>query len=438
MAIISLRKGLTPVVAIILLLLITISITGAAFLFFSRVTETSAQAGEEQLQEQASQSGGLPRILAVDKNKVHVKNIGSVPLTNPTFFVAGTKVDVTGPPSLAPGEFGTYLLDEVQLAPLPQVAEVKIATAGFSDSIIATIKDIVASIVSMGTVLTTGMLVAGDPAISFHDSAGNDLAIITDAGDMGIGTTSPGQKLDVAGQIHATGDICTDLAGGTCLSTAGGGGITGSGISNYVAKFTGASAVGNSQIFDNDGNVGIGTTAPAGLLHLNSSLGAGVLRVENTTGASLLFVNGTTGRVGIRTTTPGGQLHVVESVAGVAATLIVDQTSSGGEAMSIAAGLTAIGLQFSNTGDFTFSSNSISTIRTGGSSGAVQRFIVRGSSGNVGIGTTPNARLHVAGGDVAITTQGNGIILRATDGTNCYRVTVNNAGTLSTTLVACP
>ena len=59
--------------------------------------------------------------------------------------------------------------------------------------------------------------------------------------------------------------------------------------------------------------------------------------------------------------------------------------------------------------------------------------------GNVGIGTTsPNARLHVSGGDAALTTQGNGLILRATDGANCYRVTVNNAGILTTTLVTCP
>jgi hypothetical protein len=38
---------------------------------------------------------------------------------------------------------------------------------------------------------------------------------------IGIGTPNPTQKLDVVGQIHATGDICTDAGGGKCLSSGG-------------------------------------------------------------------------------------------------------------------------------------------------------------------------------------------------------------------------
>ena len=38
--------------------------------------------------------------------------------------------------------------------------------------------------------------------------------------------------------------------------------VTGTGTTNYVPKFTGSTSLGNSQIFDNGTNVGIGTTSP--------------------------------------------------------------------------------------------------------------------------------------------------------------------------------
>jgi len=43
------------------------------------------------------------------------------------------------------------------------------------------------------------------------------------------------------------------------------------GTTNYIAKFTGASTAGNSQIFDNGQYVGIGTTTPSARLHVIDS-----------------------------------------------------------------------------------------------------------------------------------------------------------------------
>jgi len=46
-----------------------------------------------------------------------------------------------------------------------------------------------------------------------------------------------------------------------------------SGTTNYVSKFTGANTIGNSQIFDNGTNVGVGTTTNSYKLQVNGSIG---------------------------------------------------------------------------------------------------------------------------------------------------------------------
>ena len=105
-------------------------------------------------------------------------------------------------------------------------------------------------------------------------------------GNLGIGVAVPTVKLDVSGAglfsssvtassfIKSGGTSAQLLAGdgsvvtaGTNITISGGtisssGGLSGSGTTNYVAKFTGSSAIGNSLIFDNGTNVGIGTTSP--------------------------------------------------------------------------------------------------------------------------------------------------------------------------------
>lgn len=59
---------------------------------------------------------------------------------------------------------------------------------------------------------------------------------------------------------------------GQSVSSGGAGTITGSGTTNYVAKFTGATAIGNSQIFDDGTNVGIGITGSfLGKVHIKGT-----------------------------------------------------------------------------------------------------------------------------------------------------------------------
>lgn len=80
---------------------------------------------------------------------------------------------------------------------------------------------------------------------------------------------------------------------GTTQSTAGGGGggVSGSGTTNYIPKFTGASSIGNSTIYDNGGNVGFNTTSMVGSANF-------VAKSLNTTGYGGMYLDmgGTSGR----------------------------------------------------------------------------------------------------------------------------------------------
>jgi hypothetical protein len=69
--------------------------------------------------------------------------------------------------------------------------------------------------------------------------------------------------------------------------------------------------------------------------------------------------------------------------------------------------------------------------------------LVRGNNSFVGIGLhdppaiLPRSRLHVFNGDINIEQIGSGIILKSPNG-QCWRVTIDNAGNLVRTAIACP
>src|SRR5579863_2400977 len=122
--------------------------------------------------------------------------------------------------------------------------------------------------------------------------------------------------------------------------------VGGSGTTDYVAKFTNSTTLGNSLIFDNGTNVGIGTTSPAAPLHISGNRllltsgttaevqfagsassarfgedGTGSFFASDTNGRAVRFLtnNGTlnewmritsTGNVGIGTTAPAAKLEV--------------------------------------------------------------------------------------------------------------------------------
>jgi hypothetical protein len=122
-------------------------------------------------------------------------------------------------------------------------------------------------------------------------------------GNIVIGQASPvdaGYKIDISGTARISSTTTMTSLSGTgtrmvvaddngVLSTQalGSGAITGSGTTNYLPKFTGASTLGNSGVFETSaGNVGIGTTSPL------SATGYTTLAVNNTTGGNIDLMTG--------------------------------------------------------------------------------------------------------------------------------------------------
>jgi hypothetical protein len=230
---------------------------------------------------------------------------------------------------------------------------------------------------------------------------------------------------------------------------AGLGGVGGTGATNFLPKFTGGSTIGNSLIFDNGTNVGIGTTSPTERLtvsgnlklsgtspyiDLNSSGWSGSAYIQtninlaqnaagdyfsfqNLAGKGFAFQRGTTtdmlinpsGNVGIGTTSPANLLTLKASVV---APIIDINRSGGGQGKN--SGIlfrdqvnneqAAIGTEGQNTNDLQLLSTT--AIRFYTSSDLVlsnERMRIT-SSGNVGIGTTsPSGKLTIDAGAASST-----------------------------------
>ncbi len=138
----------------------------------------------------------------------------------------------------------------------------------------------------------TGKILSGRVSASekFSVDAGGN---VYTSGKIGVGNTTPSTELDVNGTVQMQGMklptgasngfvLTSDASGiGTWQPTGGGTvGIDGSGTVNAIPKFFGATTLDDSVIFENGGNIGIGTATPSTTLEVNGAIsGFGIVPI---------------------------------------------------------------------------------------------------------------------------------------------------------------
>lgn len=116
------RKGVTPVVATVLLLFISVGLVGAASVFVGDTVEDVQDGLEERMQEEEEAEATSITVISTDltNDKCTIRNTGGVTIEEDLWFIDGQKIN--GPGELDPNEKYTFSSCEEGMLEHPQGA----------------------------------------------------------------------------------------------------------------------------------------------------------------------------------------------------------------------------------------------------------------------------------------------------------------------------
>ena len=227
--------------------------------------------------------------------------------------------------------------------------------------------DTVAHVIAEGNIASYGMA----------DSASSNNISVLSSGNVGIGTTSPSAKLEVAGQIKTDIDAAE---------------------SSHLLLHSGTSGV------NVDFNFYIGSAlaglAPKNLEIIGSSSASDIAFSPSYTSRGLLMLDGSANLVGIGTTTPSAKTHIVGGAAATDATTFLVENAEGDDLLKITDGGNAtisgseVNITSSSTANSTDADINITTSATG-----------TFSFGNVNIKPQDNIYLEPVEGSIHLNTE---------------------------------
>ncbi len=225
-------------------------------------------------------------------------------------------------------------------------------------------------------------------------------------GNIGINNLNPEYNLDVNGTVNATNFL-----------------ING----NPLAITETPWSINSSDIYYNDGYVGIGTTSPGHHLEINAD-------ATGDDGINRQFIS-------VRNLN-----NTFKSYSAIGFSSGTDANKSDGAVGVTAMNFTAIpdlaGYSYlvNNENGITLRANgSTGKIKfwTGGEGQSFERMSIL-SNGNIGINNlNPQSKLQVSSGDVYIDQIGSGVIMKSPNG-QCWRLTVDDSGNPSFASISCP